>query len=277
MVGAGLLARNAVARGPDASRRRSRRPSRPGSKAVTGYLETAGLMAPLAELGLRAGRLRLHDLHRQLRPARRADRRGDRGATTSSSRRCCPATATSRAGSIPLARAELPRLAAARRRVRARGPGRHRPHDRAARHRPRRHGRSCSPTSGRRPTRSSAVIRDSIDPELFQRTYATRLRRRRPLAGAADPGRRPLRLGSGARRTSRSRRSSTGLTAEPAAVTDIDGARVAGGPRRLGHDRPHLPGRLDRALVAGRPVAPGARRRRRSSSTRTAPAAATTR
>ena len=50
MVGAGLLARNAVARGL--------RPSpivktslAPGSKAVTGYLERAGLMAPLAELG----------------------------------------------------------------------------------------------------------------------------------------------------------------------------------------------------------------------------------
>ena len=50
MVGAGLLARNAVAKGL--------RPSpvvktslAPGSKAVTGYLERAGLMAPLATLG----------------------------------------------------------------------------------------------------------------------------------------------------------------------------------------------------------------------------------
>src|SRR3954465_11550127 len=50
MVGAGLLARNAVARGL--------RPSpivktslAPGSRAVTGYLERAGLMAPLSELG----------------------------------------------------------------------------------------------------------------------------------------------------------------------------------------------------------------------------------
>ena len=50
MVGAGLLARNAVARG-------LRVPSTvktslaPGSKAVTGYLEAAGLMAPLERLG----------------------------------------------------------------------------------------------------------------------------------------------------------------------------------------------------------------------------------
>jgi aconitate hydratase len=50
MVGAGLLARNAVARGlrvgPTVKTSLA-----PGSKAVTGYLEAAGLMAPLAELG----------------------------------------------------------------------------------------------------------------------------------------------------------------------------------------------------------------------------------
>jgi aconitate hydratase len=50
MVGAGLLARNAVARGltvpPTVKTSLA-----PGSKAVTGYLEKAGLMAPLADLG----------------------------------------------------------------------------------------------------------------------------------------------------------------------------------------------------------------------------------
>ncbi|HEY7525207.1 MAG TPA: aconitate hydratase AcnA, partial [Candidatus Limnocylindrales bacterium] len=50
MIGAGLLARNAVARGLTVQ------PSvktslAPGSKAVTGYLQAAGLMAPLEELG----------------------------------------------------------------------------------------------------------------------------------------------------------------------------------------------------------------------------------
>ena len=66
MVGAGLLARNAIARGlrvgPTVKTSLA-----PGSKAVTGYLEAAGLMAPLDAARLRAGRLRLHDLHRQLR------------------------------------------------------------------------------------------------------------------------------------------------------------------------------------------------------------------
>jgi aconitate hydratase A / 2-methylisocitrate dehydratase len=50
MVGAGLLARNAVARGlrvpPTVKTSLA-----PGSKAVTGYLEKAGLMAPLEQLG----------------------------------------------------------------------------------------------------------------------------------------------------------------------------------------------------------------------------------
>ena len=50
MVGAGLLARNAVARGlrvgPTVKTSLA-----PGSKAVTGYLEKAGLMAPLEALG----------------------------------------------------------------------------------------------------------------------------------------------------------------------------------------------------------------------------------
>ena len=52
------------------------------------YLDRAGLTPYLDKLGFRAGRLWLHDLHRQLRPA---DRRGGRGrgrATTSTWRRC---------------------------------------------------------------------------------------------------------------------------------------------------------------------------------------------
>jgi aconitate hydratase len=50
MVGAGLLARNAVARGLTVAPT-VKTSLAPGSKAVTGYLEAAGLMAPLAELG----------------------------------------------------------------------------------------------------------------------------------------------------------------------------------------------------------------------------------
>ena len=50
MVGAGLLARNAVARGLTVEPT-VKTSLAPGSKAVTGYLEAAGLMDPLARLG----------------------------------------------------------------------------------------------------------------------------------------------------------------------------------------------------------------------------------
>jgi aconitate hydratase len=50
MVGAGLLARNAVARGLTVPST-VKTSLAPGSKAVTGYLEAAGLMDPLARLG----------------------------------------------------------------------------------------------------------------------------------------------------------------------------------------------------------------------------------
>jgi aconitate hydratase len=50
MVGAGLLARNAIARGLRVAPT-VKTSLAPGSRAVTGYLESAGLMAPLAELG----------------------------------------------------------------------------------------------------------------------------------------------------------------------------------------------------------------------------------
>jgi aconitate hydratase len=50
MIGAGLLARNAIARGLTVGPT-VKTSLAPGSRAVTGYLESAGLMAPLAQLG----------------------------------------------------------------------------------------------------------------------------------------------------------------------------------------------------------------------------------
>ena len=96
----------------------------------------------------------------------------------------------------PAGPGQLPRLAAARGRLRAGRARRHRPDD-ASRSAPGRDGAARLPgrhlaVAGRGPRRRS---RDAIDAELFRRTYAVRLRRRRALAGAADPGRRPLRLG----------------------------------------------------------------------------------
>ena len=173
---------------------------------------------------------------------------------------------------------ELPRLAAAGRRVRARRPGRHRP-DHASRSGtgigrhaglPRRHlaGARGDPRGHRpadRPRAVPAHVRDGV-------------RGRRALARAADPVGRPLRLGRRLRRYIAKPPFFDGLDARGRRRSrDIDGRPRAGGARRLGHDRPHLAGRLDRALVARRPVAPGRTASGRSSSTRTARGAATTR
>ena len=53
---------------------------------------------------LQPGRLRLHHLHRQLRPAAARDQRGGQRRTTWRWRRCCRATGTSRAGSTRTSR-----------------------------------------------------------------------------------------------------------------------------------------------------------------------------
>ena len=103
MVGAGLLARNAVERGLDAQALgedlagagldgghrlpRERRPDRVPRPAP-----------------VQPRRLRLHHLHRQLRPAAAGDLGGGRGEGPGRSARCSRATATSRAGSTRTSR-----------------------------------------------------------------------------------------------------------------------------------------------------------------------------
>ena len=127
------------------------------------------------------------------------------------------------------------------------------------------------------PEEIRAVIGASIDPELFRETYA--------VVFEGDDRWRALPIPSGDRYAwddgvdlHRQAAVLRGPAARaPRRSRDIVDARVLA---VLGDSvtTDHIsPGRLDRRLVARRPVAPGARRRRRSSSTRTAPAAATTR
>ena len=153
MVGAGLLARNAVARGlrvpPTVKTSLA-----PGSKAVTGYLEAAGLMDPLEQLGFALAGYGCTTCIGNSGPLDGADRRGDRGER--SGRRGGPVGQSELRGPHPSSRArELSRIAATGRGVRAGRPCRYRPHDRAARHGFGRSTRSISPTSGRRPRRSA--------------------------------------------------------------------------------------------------------------------------
>ena len=278
MVGAGLLARNAVARGPAASGRPSRRASRPGRARSPSTSRGAGLLAAARAARLRRRRLRLHDVHRQQRAARRAGRRGHRGATTSSSRRSCRATATSRAASIPLVRASLPRLAAARRRLRARRPRRHRPDDRAARHAARdgepvfladiwprpeevrsdhRRGRLAGPLP-RAPTRASSRATSAGARCPIPAGAPLRLGRGIDLHRAAAVLRRPRRASRRRSRTSSAR------------------ARWRCSATRSPPTTSHRPASIPAWSPAGA-VAPGARRHAPSSSTATAPGAATTR
>ena len=77
LIGAGLVARKARERGLTV-KPWVKTSLAPGSQVVTDYLEGLGPAGRPGRARLRPGRLRLHDLHRQLRAAARADHRGDR-------------------------------------------------------------------------------------------------------------------------------------------------------------------------------------------------------
>ena len=171
MVAAGLLARNAVARGLRAAPH-VKTSLAPGSRVVTDYLATAGLQEPLDTLGFQlvgygcttcignSGPLLGRDLRGR---ARRRARRLRRALGQPQLRGPHP----------PAGARELPRLSAARRRLRARGLDRRRPRARAARHRQRRAQPSTCASCGRPATRCAAAIEASVTPELFEREYAT--------------------------------------------------------------------------------------------------------
>ena len=136
MIGAGLLARNAVKRGLKV-KPWVKTSLAPGSLVVTEYLKAAGLLEYLAELGLQHRRLRLHHLHRQQRPAARAGLEHRQGSQPD--RRVDSQRQPELRGADPEPGArQLPRVAAARRRLRDRRQDAGGPHDRADRRRQRR-------------------------------------------------------------------------------------------------------------------------------------------
>ena len=81
MIGAGLVAKKAVERGLT-TKPWVKTSLAPGSRVVTDYLEGSGLLPYLEQLRLQHRGLRLHDLHRQQRPAA-----GARSARSSTSTR----------------------------------------------------------------------------------------------------------------------------------------------------------------------------------------------
>ncbi len=139
MLAAGLVAKKANALGL------TRKPwvktsLAPGSQVVTEYLRRGGPRHGPRRRRLQPRRLRLHDLHRQLGPRARRRRRDGEGPRPRRDLRALGQPQL-RGPREPRRPRELPRVAAARRRLRARGHDGHRPRDRAARHRPRRPAR----------------------------------------------------------------------------------------------------------------------------------------
>ena len=124
MIAAGLLAKKAVERGlkVNAAVKTS---LAPGSRVVTDYFEKTGLDALSRPARFPDRRLRLHHLHRQFRPAHPGHRRSHHQERSRRRQRALrqPQFRGARASQH---QGELPHVAAARRRLRARGQGRHR-------------------------------------------------------------------------------------------------------------------------------------------------------
>ena len=182
----------------------------------------AGRLAGVARLPPR--RLRLHDLHRQLRAAaggglERRQRRGSRGRVRAQRQ------PQLRGPDQPGREDELPRLAAARRGLRAGGDDGHRPARRAARARAPTARTSTSRTSGPAPRTSpgssrSPCTRTCSSPPTARSSRATSAgRRSRSPRATASPGptTRPTCAAPRSSRTSRRSRPSP---------SDIEGARV---------------------------------------------------
>ena len=180
----------------------------PGSRVVTDYLERAGLLDLPRRAALQPRRLRLHDLHRQLRAAARRVAQRGRASTTWSSSPCSRATATSRAASTRrCARSYLasPPLVVAYALAGTididldHGAARHRPRRRA-----RLPARPLAVAGGdRRRSSTRAVTAD-----LFETEYADDLRTATSTGGAWTRRRASCSRGTRTRRTSASRRSS---------------------------------------------------------------------
>ncbi len=257
MLGAGLLAKNA-------------RRARPAGQAVGEDVARPGLEGRHRVLRARRPdqvpraarlpprRLRLHDLHRQLRSAaggdlRRRQRRGPRGRVGALGQ------PQLRGPHQPRREDELPRVAAAVRRLRARGDDGHRPARRAARAGLRRRGRlpqgHLAERRGRRAHGRGGRPVGHVH-ELLRRG----VRRRRALELAGGAGGRPLRVG---RRLDLRAQAAVlrGPAARAGAGRRHRGRARARRARRLGDDRPHLAGGRDQEGLAGRPVPQRARGR----------------
>ena len=274
MVAAGLLAKKAVEHGLE-TKPWVKTSLAPGSKVVTDYLARRRARHVPRPAPLQPGRLRLHDLHRQLRPAARG-RSPSRSTRRPGRRRRAERQPQLRGPDQPRRPGQLPGLAAAGRRLR---PGRHdghRPPERAARHRPARASRSTSRTSGPPSARSRTRSCKSVRSEMFQSEYAEVFQGDEHWSSLPVP-QGDLYEWDAASTYVKNPPYFVDMTDRAAAGRADRGGAGAGGAGRQHHDRPHLAGRLDQAGQPGGPLPDRARRRAPPTSTRTARGAATTR
>ena len=206
LVAAGLVARKARAKGLT-SKPWVKTSLAPGSQVVTDYLNESGLSEDLERARLRPRRLRLHDLHRQFGPARRADQQGDQRQRPGRGQRAFgqPQFRRPRVARLPR---QLSRLAAAGRRLCAQGHGPLRHGQRADRHRHATASRCSSRTSGRPTTEIRALIDAHVHSDMFRRRYADVYRGDERWRAIEVTGGDDLRLAGADRPTSRTRPTS---------------------------------------------------------------------
>ena len=274
MVAAGLLAKKAVERGLE-TKPWVKASLAPGSKVVTDYLQRRRARHVPRPAPVQPGRLRLHDLHRQLGPAarRRSPRRSSEDdlvavAVLSGNRnfegRINPDVRANYLASPPLVVAYA--LAGTM--------------DIDLQNEPLGTDRQGQPVFLKDIWPSQREIQDtilkSVRSEMFQTKYAEVFQGDERWSSLPVPAGRPLRVGR-----------DVDVRQEPAVLPRHDGRAAAGradregagagGAGRQHHDRPHLAGRLDQAGQPGGPLPDRARRRASPTSTPTARGGATTR
>ena len=251
LIAAGLLARKAVAKGLT-SKPWVKTSLAPGSQVVTEYLDKAGLQKRPRQARLQSGRLRLHHLHRQLRPAagRISDAINENGlvaaAVLSGNRnfegRVNPDVRANYLASPPLVVAYA--LAGTMQMdltSEPLGTGKRRQAGLPEGH---------LADLARRSRRSSREHHARAVPRPLRR----RVQGRRQLARHRVGGRRDLRVGRRGPPTCGTRPTSRASTKRPKPITDIKGARILGVVRRQDHHRPHLARRFDQGGVARRRI-----------------------
>ncbi len=274
MVGAGVLARNAVARGLR-SKPWVKTSLAPGSKVVTEYLDRAGLTEPLERARLQPRRLRLHDLHRQLGAAAGGGLQGRRRGRPGG-RLGAVGQPQLRGPDQPRREDELPRLAAPVRGLRDRRHDGHRHRRGAARTRSGAGARCTCATSGPPSRRSPRRSRESVRADMFRKSYGEVFTGDERWRGLPVPEGERFALGTASTYV-RLPPYFEDMPAEPAPATRDRGRPRARAAGRQRHHRPHLSRRLDQARQpCGRPTC-RSRAWGRATSTPTAPGAATTR